>query len=300
MAASPLRIDFVSDVACPWCAVGLWSLDRAIERLGDEVPVELHFEPFELNPTMPPEGEDAVAYIARKYGRPPEQIAQTRAMLRERGAEVGFAFGDRQRIWNTFDAHRLLHWAGLAPGGGQAALKHAFLSAYHGRGENPGDRAVLLRAVEEVGLDAARAAAILDSDEYGAEVGFAFGDRQRIWNTFDAHRLLHWAGLTPGGGQAALKHALLAAYHGRGENPGDRAVLLRAVDEAGLDGARAAAILDSDEYASEVRARERHWQQLGIHGVPAAIISGRHLISGGQPPEVFEQALRQIAAGTAA
>ena len=218
MAASPLRIDFVSDVACPWCAVGLWSLDRAIERLGDEVPVELHFEPFELNPTMPPEGEDAAEYIARKYGRPPEAIAQTRALLRERGAEVGFAFGDRQRIWNTFDAHRLLHWAGL----------------------------------------------------------------------------------TPGGGQAALKHALLAAYHGRGENPGDRAVLLRAVDEAGLDGARAAAILDSDEYASEVRARERHWQQLGIHGVPAAIVSGRHLISGGQPPEVFEQALRQIAAGTAA
>ncbi len=218
MAVAPLRIDFVSDVACPWCAVGLWSLDRAIERLGGDVPVELHFEPFELNPTMPPEGEDAVEYIARKYGRPPEAIAQTRALLRERGAEVGFAFGDRARVWNTFDAHRLLHWAGLAPGGGQAALKHA----------------------------------------------------------------------------------LLRAYHERGENPSDRAVLLRAVDEAGLDGARASAILDSDEYASEVRARERHWQQLGIHGVPAAIVAGRHLISGGQPPEVFEQALRQIAAATAA
>jgi len=214
MAASPLRIDFVSDVACPWCAVGLWSLDRAIERLGDEVPVELHFEPFELNPTMPPEGEDAVEYIARKYGRPPEAIAQTRALLRERGAAVGFAFGERERIWNTFDAHRLLHWAGLESGPGQSKLKHA----------------------------------------------------------------------------------LLAAYHARGENPGDRDVLLRAVAEAGLDVARAGAILDSDEYASEVRARERHWQQLGIHGVPAAVVSGRHLISGGQPPEVFEQALRQIAA----
>jgi len=217
MAASPLRIDFVSDVACPWCAVGLWSLDRAIERLGDEVPVELHFEPFELNPTMPTEGEDAVEYIARKYGWPPEQLEQTRALLRERGAEVGFAFGDRRRIWNTFDAHRLLHWAGL----------------------------------------------------------------------------------TPGGGQAALKHALLAAYHARGENPSERAVLLRAVEEAGLDVTRAAAILDSDEFASEVRTRERHWQQLGIHGVPAAIVAGRHLISGGQPPEVFEQALRRIAAATA-
>ena len=214
MAAAPLRIDFVSDVACPWCAIGLWSLDRAIERLGDEVPIELHFEPFELNPTMPPEGEDAVEYISRKYGRPPEAIEQTRALLRERGAEVGFAFGDRQRIWNTFDAHRLLHWAGL----------------------------------------------------------------------------------TPGGGQSALKHALLAAYHARSENPSDRAVLLRAVEEAGLDIARATAILDSDEYGTEVRERERYWQQLGIHGVPAAVVAGRHLISGGQPPEVFEQALRRIAA----
>ena len=214
MAASPLRIDFVSDVACPWCAVGLWSLDRAIERLGDEVPVELHFEPFELNPTMPPEGEDAVAYIARKYGRPPEQIAQTRAMLRERGAEVGFEFGERPWVWNTFDAHRLLHWAGLE---GEAK-------------------------------------------------------------------------------QRALKHALLGAYHTRAENPGARDVLLRLAGEVGLDVERARAVLDSDEFAAEVRERERFWQERGIHSVPAVVIDGKHLISGGQPPEVFEQALRQIAA----
>jgi predicted DsbA family dithiol-disulfide isomerase len=214
MAATPLKIEFVSDVACPWCAVGLWSLDRAIEKLGDEVPVELHFEPFELNPSMPPEGEDATEHLARKYGAPPEQLAKNRAAIRERGAEVGFAFGDRPRIWNTFDAHRLLHWAGLEPGEGQSKLKHTLLEAYHSRAENPSDRNVLLQAVEKAGLD---------------------------------------------------------------------------VD-------RARAILDSDEYAAEVRARERHWQQLGIHSVPAAIVAGRHLISGGQPPEVFEQALRQIAA----
>jgi predicted DsbA family dithiol-disulfide isomerase len=209
-----MKIEFVSDIACPWCAVGLWSLDRALEQIGDEVPVELHFEPFELNPAMPSEGEDAAEYIARKYGRPPEQLAETRAVLRERGAAVGFAFGNRSRIWNTFDAHRLLHWAGLEGGDGQSKLKHA----------------------------------------------------------------------------------LLAAYHARSENPSDREVLLRAVAEAGLDGERARAILDSDEYGAAVRARERHWQQLGIHSVPAAIVNGRHLISGGQPPEVFEQALRQIAA----
>jgi predicted DsbA family dithiol-disulfide isomerase len=214
MAATPLKIEFVSDVACPWCAVGRWSLDRALEKLGDEVPVELHFEPFELNPSMPPEGEDATEHLARKYGAPPEQLAKNRAAIRERGAEVGFAFGDRPRIWNTFDAHRLLHWAGLEPGEGQSKLKHTLLEAYHSRAENPSDRNVLLQAVEKAGLD---------------------------------------------------------------------------VD-------RARAILDSDEYAAEVRARERHWQQLGIHSVPAAIVAGRHLISGGQPPEVFEQALRQIAA----
>ena len=214
MAQQPLRIEFVSDVACPWCAVGLWSLDRALERLGGEVPVELHFEPFELNPSMPPEGEDATEHLSRKYGAPPEQLAKSRAVIRERGAEVGFAFGDRPRVWNTFDAHRLLHWAGLAPGDGQSKLKHA----------------------------------------------------------------------------------LLAAYHARAENPSDRNVLLHAVEQAGLDVERARAILDSDEYAADVRARERHWQQLGIHSVPAAIVDGQHLISGGQPPEVFEQALRQIAA----
>ena len=207
-----MKINFVSDVACPWCAVGLWSLDRALERLGDEVQVELHFEPFELNPTLPAEGEDAAEYLARKYGASADQLAKNRAVIRERGAAVGFAFGDRPRVWNTFDAHRLLHWAGL--------------------------------------------------------------------QNADA--------------QSKLKHALLTAYHGRAENPGARDVLLRAAADAGLDGERDAAILDSDEYAAEVR--ERHWQQLGINSVPAVIIDDRHLISGGQPPEVFERALRELAA----
>ena len=210
-----MKIDFVSDVACPWCAVGLWSLEQALERLDGRFPVELRFEPFELNPAMPPEGEDATEHLSRKYGAPPEQLAKSRAVLRERGAAVGFTFGDRPRIWNTFDAHRLLHWAGLQPGEAQSKLKHA----------------------------------------------------------------------------------LLTAYHARAENPGARDVLLRAAAESGLDGERAAAILDSDEFAAEVRERERHWQQLGIHSVPAVIIDDRHLISGGQPPEVFERALAQIAAG---
>lgn len=208
---SGMRIDFVSDVACPWCAVGLHSLERALARLGDTVPVELHFQPFELNPDMPPEGADALDYLARKYGATREQMAASRRRIVERGAEVGFRFGNRTRVWNTFDAHRLLHWAGLQ------------------------------------------------------------------------------------GRQRELKHALLRAYHGEDRNPGARDVLLELAAEVGLPVERARAILDSDEYAAEVRRQQAHYRELGIDSVPSIIVDGRHLIEGGQPPEVFEQALRQLA-----
>ena len=207
-----MRIDFVSDVACPWCAVGLNSLEIALGRLGNDVPVELHFQPFELNPQMPPEGEDTIQHLSRKYGAPPEQLARNRQHLRERGAAVGFTFGERPRVWNTFDAHRLLHWAGIE------------------------------------------------------------------------------------GKQRELKHALLKAYHGDAENPGAHDVLLRLAGEVGLDVERARAILGSDEFSADVRAAERLWQQRGISSVPAVVIDERHLVSGGQPPEVFEEALRRIAA----
>ncbi|MBN8494951.1 MAG: DsbA family oxidoreductase [Burkholderiales bacterium] len=207
-----MKIDFVSDVACPWCAVGLNALEEALRRIGPELAVDLHFQPFELNPQMPPEGEDAVEHLSRKYGASPEQLAATRATLRQRGAEVGFQFGERPRVWNTFDAHRLLHWAGLE--GKQRALKHALLKAYHTDAQNPGAPEVLLRLCAEVGLDAERARAILDSDEFGLQV----------------------------------------------------------------------------------REREQYYQRAGIHSVPAVIINDRHLITGGQPPEAFERALRQLAA----
>lgn len=114
MTAS-VKIDFVSDVACPWCAIGLASLQRALAASADAVQAELHFQPFELNPDMPPGGEDANAHLARKYGVTPEQLAQNRAAIRARGAALGFAFdpAGRGRVCNTFNAHRLLHWAGL-------------------------------------------------------------------------------------------------------------------------------------------------------------------------------------------
>ena len=209
-----MRIDFVSDVACPWCAVGLNSLEKALQAVAGDIPVELHFQPFELNPTMAAEGADAGEYLKAKYGMSDAQLAQNRGVLHERGAAVGFGFGERLRVWNTFDAHRLLHWAGL-----QSA---------------------------------------------------------------DAQR--------------ALKHALLQAYHGEGLNPSDPQLLARLAGEAGLDTTEAAAVLSEGRYTDEVRAAESEWQQAGIQSVPSIVINQQHLIQGGQSPEVFEQALRRIAA----
>ncbi|MFT3777304.1 MAG: DsbA family oxidoreductase [Ottowia sp.] len=212
---TPLKIDFVSDIACPWCAIGLAALEQALARSQGAVQATLRLQPFELNPDMPPEGEDLTEHLTRKYGSTPAQQAQIQATIRARGAAAGFAFKPegRGRIVNTFDAHRLLHWAGL-------------------QGEAP---------------------------------------------------------------QLALKRALLAAYHGRGERVDQPGVLLAAVRAAGLDEARAGAVLAGGEYADAVRAAEQQWLRAGIQSVPAVVINDRHLISGGQPAEVFEQALRQLA-----
>lgn len=209
---TPLKIDFVSDVSCPWCVIGLRSLEQAVARLGSEADVSLHFQPFELNPQMAPEGQEIVEHLSEKYGIDAAQIDQNGAAIRDRGAALGFTFGPRGRIYNTFDAHRLLHWAALE------------------------------------------------------------------------------------GRQQALKEALFDAYFTLGENPGAHAVLARLAAEVGLDGAGAARLLAGDDYAAEVRAQQQFYQQQGIHSVPAIIINDRHLISGGQSVQVFEQALRQIMA----
>lgn len=210
-----LHIDFVSDVSCPWCAVGLGALEAALKKVAPDVTAELRFQPFELNPQMPPEGQDAFEHLHQKYGSTREQQAQAREAIRARGAAVGFVF---------------------RPEG-----------------------------------------------------------RARVYNTFDAHRLLHWAEREDVAKQVALKKALLKACHTDGENPSDPEVLARLAGEAGLDPQRARAILQSDEFAAETRERERLYTDAGIHSVPAIIIDNKHLISGGQPVEVFERALRQIA-----
>jgi predicted DsbA family dithiol-disulfide isomerase len=165
-----LKIDFVSDVSCPWCVIGLNALQQAIDKLGSRISADIHFQPFELNPQMPPEGQDITEHIVQKYGSSPEQLAQSRETIRARGAELGFIFDMKQRarIYNTFDAHRLLHWAGLE--GRQLELKRALFKAYFTDGKNPSDHAVLVSAAAEAGLDAIRAAAVLATDEYADAV----------------------------------------------------------------------------------------------------------------------------------
>ncbi|NBY04984.1 MAG: DsbA family oxidoreductase [Betaproteobacteria bacterium] len=211
-----LTIDFVSDIACPWCAVGLGALEQAMQRLDGAIKVELHFQPFELNPHMGPGGQDLGEHLTEKYGSTPEKQAQIRAMITQRGKEVGFDFhpDGRGRVYNTFDAHRLLHWAG------QTGRK---------------------------------------------------------------------------GDQHALKKAFLASYQGRAEAIEDHEVMLAAVQEACLDVEQARSILNSDAFAQDVRDAQQYYMQAGIRSVPAVIINQKHLISGGQPADVFEQALRQIA-----
>ena len=210
-----LKIDFVSDISCPWCAIGLLSLQRAAAALQGAVVLDLHFQPFELNPAMAPEGQDMDEHLQEKYGASPEQSQRTREAIAARGAELGFVFrmDRRGRIYNTFDAHRLLHWAGTLG-----------------------------------------------------------GDRQR-----------------------ALKHALLRAYFTDGADVSLHDVLVRVVGNTGLDPLRAREILASDEYADAVRTAQRHYASLGIRAVPSVILADKHLVQGGQAVETFERALRQAA-----
>ncbi|AWY42260.1 DsbA family oxidoreductase [Pseudomonas putida] len=212
MTAS-VSIDFVSDVVCPWCALGATALEQAIENVAGEISVELTYKPFELNPNMPPEGEKAVEHLMRKYGRTAQDVAAGKKMQIERGAAIGF----------TFDLDKRTHF----------------------------------------------------------------------YNTFDAHRLLFWA--QEEGRQVALKKILLRAYFSEGRNPSDQQTLVQLAGEAGLDEARARKVLVSGAYGDEVRELEGFYQQRGINSVPAMVLNGRHLVSGSQSVEYYEQVLRQMA-----
>jgi predicted DsbA family dithiol-disulfide isomerase len=186
-----MRIDFVSDIACPWCAVGLGALEKALERLAGQVDAEIHFQPFELNPTMPRGGQDLGEHLRQKYGSTPEQQARTREMITARGAEVGFTFHPegRGRVYNTFDAHRLLHWASIYDAdpvqarSDQYRLKKALLEAYQGRAECIESPEVLLAAVAAAELPVTEAKRVLESDLYGDAVR----ERQAIYRAADIH-----------------------------------------------------------------------------------------------------------------
>ena len=168
--ATPLKIDFVSDVSCPWCVIGLGGLEQALARVGDLVSADIRFQPFELNPDMGPDGQNIVEHIGQKYGSTPAQSAASRAAIRERAASVGFEMktDENSRIYNTFDAHRLLHWAGL--NGGQAALKHALFKANFTDGQAMSDADVLVAAAKSAGLDEADAHRVLETGQYAQAV----------------------------------------------------------------------------------------------------------------------------------
>lgn len=210
-----LTIDIVSDVSCPWCIIGYKALQEALETVSPDVTATIEWQPFELNPQMPPEGQEITEHLTQKYRISEEQAEQNREVIKQRGLSVGYEFGNR--------------------GGG------------------------------------------------------------RIYNTFDAHRLLHWAKTVSSAKQTELKLALFDLYFKNSGNPSDHQQLLDLVEQVGLDRALASEVLSSNQYESDVRQIQQRYQQAGVQSVPAVIVNNKHLISGGQPADVFAQALTEIA-----
>lgn len=168
-----IKIDFVSDIACPWCAVGLGNLNKAIDGFSDKANFEVHFRPFELNPNMPKGGQDAIEHLTEKYGLSKEQVHANQAQIRARALEAGFEFHPegRKRVYNTFDAHRLLYWAQKEYGlSNQAILKRELLNTYFCLAVDLDDPNNLLDAVHLAGLDREKAKQILATNAYSNEV----------------------------------------------------------------------------------------------------------------------------------
>ncbi|WP_317152934.1 DsbA family oxidoreductase [Sphingopyxis indica] len=213
-ATPRLSVDIVSDVMCPWCIIGWLRFQKVMAHFAGRLDFRVQWHPFELNPDMPPEGEDAAAHVQRKYGISAEQSRANSGKMAAVAAELGFTFnrGPGFRMRNSFDAHRLLTWAG---------------------------------ALEEPGQTAAT------------------------------------------GVQTALKLALFRAHFTDNRDVSDHGVLADVAASVGLDRARAAAILTSDDYAEMVRVEEAYWAEQNITGVPAFILDGRMLVPGAQDPEVF-------------
>ena len=181
-----LSVDIISDVMCPWCIIGWLKFERVIAHFADRLAFRVRWHPFELNPDMPPEGEDAAGHVMRKYGISAQQSRANSGRLARIAAELGFAMnrGPDFRMRNSFDAHRLLAWAGAledpdqaAATGVQTALKLALFRAHFTDNRDVSDPGVLADVAGSVGLDRARAAALLAGDDYGAMVR----DEEAYW-----------------------------------------------------------------------------------------------------------------------
>lgn len=207
-----IRIDVVSDVMCPWCVVGFWGLSKALEALEGKMIADIHWQPFELNPGMPEEGQNMREHLVEKYGITPEESDQNRERIRQAGEALGFTFN--------------------------------------------------------------------------------FSDDMKMVNTFNAHQLLHWAG--PQGKQTAFKKALFTAHFTDNKNVNNSEVLASIAESVGLDKEEAKAVIADQRFALEVRANQQRWQEAGIRSVPAVILQQKYLLSGGQPPEAFIEALTQV------
>ncbi|MEP3334256.1 DsbA family oxidoreductase [Sedimentitalea sp.] len=168
MTTEPLRIDIISDVMCPWCIIGYRQLAKALQKTG--TAHEIHWHPFELNPEMPPEGQDGFEHIAEKYGSTRAQSEESRARMTELGADLGFDFRWTEgfRMHNTFNAHQLLHWADEQ--GRKHDLKQAMFSAHFTDRRNLSDNAVLADIAGEIGLDRDEALAVLTDQRYAQSV----------------------------------------------------------------------------------------------------------------------------------
>lgn len=209
--SNPLRIDIVSDVMCPWCIIGYRQLSQALNAAGTDH--EIHWHPFELNPNMPPEGQNTREHVAEKYGSTPEQSEQSRQHMKALADDLGFDFE-----WTK------------------------------------------------------------DS---------------RMHNTFNTHQLLHWADML--GRKHDLKMALFTAHFTDQRNLSDNAVLAEVAAEIGLDRDQAAAVLDDQRFANDVRSAEQFWQQQGITGVPAVVFDRKHLVTGAQGVDNYTSILSQLA-----
>lgn len=164
----PLRIDIVSDVVCPWCIIGYRQLSTALEAAGTSH--EIHWHPFELNPNMPPEGQNLREHLAEKYGSTAEESAQNRVRMTAIGAEVGFnfKFADDMRMHNTFNVHQVLHWADQQ--GRMDDLKQALFTAHFTNRRNLSDNAVLADIAAETGFDRDEATVVLDDQRFADDV----------------------------------------------------------------------------------------------------------------------------------